>query len=139
MILRASCGINYEEFVEFLNVIAKQRIWTITEHAVATDSKETKLDNKTSLKRTEFNSSVFQDWSSAINILEGQEQQSLIDYCSYDLVKVKECLISLKDEHSFNELQNKDLQIRVDDLLQELHTTLARGRTKPAVTQNIGT
>ena len=134
MILRASCGINYEEFVEFLNVIAKERIWTITGQAVATDSKETKLDNKTSLKRTEFNSSVFQDWSSAMNILEGREQQSLIDYCRYDLVKVKECLISLKDEHSFKELQNKDLQIRVDDLLQEMHTTLTSGITKTAVT-----
>ena len=56
--------------------------------------------------------------------LEGQEQQLLIDYCRYDLVKVEECLMSLKDESSFIELQNNDLQILVAKLLQIIHTTL---------------
>ncbi|KAL9958455.1 hypothetical protein ACROYT_G035470 [Oculina patagonica] len=131
VILRASCGINYEEFLEFLNVIAKQRILTITGKPVMdTASEETNSNNKTSLTRTEFKSSVFQDWSSTINILEGQEHKSLIDYCRYDLEKVQECLISLKDEHPFNELQNKDLQIRVNNLLQEIHTTPENERTR---------
>lgn len=121
MILRASCGLNYEEFVEFLNVIAKQRMWTITKKVIDTASEESDLNNK---------SSVFEDWRNAINILEREGQQSLTDYCRYDLVKVRECLISLKDEHSFNELQNKDLQIRVDDLLQEIHTTLESERKR---------
>lgn len=121
MILRASCGLNYEEFVEFLNVIAKQRMWTITKKVIDTASEESDLNNK---------SSVFEDWRNAINILEREGQQSLTDYCRYDLVKVRECLMSLKDEHSFNELQNKDLQIRVDDLLQEIHTTLESERKR---------
>ena len=58
--------------------------------------------------------------------LEGQEQQLLIDYCRYDLVKVKECLMSLKDQNLFIKLQNNSLQILVDELLREIHTALER-------------
>lgn len=127
VMLRASCGINYEEFVEFLDVIAKQRICNIREKVIDATSVEKNLNNQTSLSRTDFKSSVFQDWSSSM--VEGQGQLLLIDYCRHDLVKVKECLISLKGEHSFNELQNKDLQIRIDELLQEIHTTLENKQT----------
>lgn len=124
VILRASCGMNYEEFVEFLDVIAKERIRTITGKVVDEANQEKHLDTKKSQTRTESKSSVFQVWSASMKTLEGQGLQLLMNYCRYDLVKVKECLTSLKDENSFIELQNKDLQILVDELLQEIHTAL---------------
>ena len=124
VVLRASCGMNYEEFVEFLDVIANPRIRTITGKVVDEANQDRHLDSKTSHTKIKSKSSVFQVWSASMKILEGQEQQLLIDYCRYDLVKVKECLMSLKDENSFIELQNKDLQILVDKLLQEIHTAL---------------
>jgi len=126
VVLRASCGLNYEEFVEFLDVIASPRIRTITGKVVDEGNQDKHLDSKKSHSKTESKSSVFQDWSASMKTLEEQEQQLLIDYCRYDLVKVKECLMSLKDETSFIKLQNKHLQIVVDELLREIHAALDR-------------
>jgi len=126
VVLRASCGLNYEEFVEFLDVIANPRIRTITGKVMDETNQDKHLDSKNCHSETESNSAVFQDWSASMKTLERQEQQLLIDYCRYDLDKVKECLMSLKNQTSFMELQNKDLQILVDELLREIHTALER-------------
>ena len=126
VVLRASCGLNYEEFVEFLDVIANPRIQSITVKVMDEANQDKHLDSKTSQSKTESKGSVFQVWSASMKTLEGQEQQLLIDYCRYDLVKVKECLVSLKDENSFIKLQNKNLQILVEELLQEIHAALQR-------------
>jgi len=110
--------------VELLNVIANPRIQTITGKDVNGVDYDKHLDRKTSHTKTQCNSSVFHVWSASMKTLEGQEQKLLIDYCRYDLVKVEECLMSLKDESSFIELQNNDLQILVAKLLQIIHTAL---------------
>jgi len=118
--------LNYEEFVEFLDVIAKPRIRTITRKVVDEANRDKHLHSKKCHSKTESKSTVFQDWSASMKTLERQEQQLLTDYCRYDLDKVKECLMSLKNQTSFIELQNKDLQILVDDLLRKIHTAVER-------------
>lgn len=117
---------NYEEFVEFLNVIANPRIQTITVKVMSEANQDRHLDSKTSQSKTESKSSVFQVWSASMKTLEGQEEQLLIDYCRYDLLKVKECLMSLKDQNSFTKLQNNNLQILVEELLREIQKAFQR-------------
>ena len=131
MILRASCGINYEEFVEFLGLIARQRLRTIQEKETGTPRELKDMDSEARSTETGSEISVFQDWSRSIRFLEEQEQCSLMNYCRYDLIKVKECLVNLKDEHSFIEMQSRDLQLRIDALLQDISVTLenASGRS----------
>lgn len=126
VVLRASCGLNYEEFVEFLNVIANPRIQTITVKVMSEANQDKHLDSKTSQSKTESKGSVFQVWSASMKTLEGQEGQLLIDYCRYDLLKVKECLMSLKDQNSFTKLQNNNLQILVEELLREIQKAFQR-------------
>ena len=125
MILRASCGINYEEFIEFLDVITRQRMCCLTEKTVDSRS-EQKDHQQKSLARTGFESSVFQDWKKSIDALEGEQQCALTNYCRYDLMKIRQCLVSLKDEQSFTDLENGDLQIKLDQLLQNIDTTLEK-------------
>ena len=125
VVLRASCGLNYKEFLEFLVVIANPRIRTITGKDVDEANQDKHLDSKKSHAKTESKSSAFQVWSASMKTLEGQKQQLLIDYCRYDLVNVKECLMSLKDQKLFIKLPNNNLQILVDELLREIHTALA--------------
>lgn len=131
VILRASCGINYEEFVEFLDLIARQRLRTIQEKETGTPRELKDMDSEARSTETGSEISVFQDWSRSIRFLEEQEQCSLMNYCRYDLIKVKECLVNLKDEHSFIEMQSRDLQLRIDALLQDISVTLenASGRS----------
>jgi len=129
VILRASCGMSYAEFIEFLDVIAKERMCTFTEKAVGTGSVENNSTQKSSLKRTEFESSVFQDWKKTIGILETQEQRTVKDYCRYDLMKIKECLITLKDNQSFRDLQSEDLHCKVTELLHDINTTMNNKQT----------
>ena len=124
MILRASCGINYEEFVEFLDSIAKQRIGIVKGKKTVTPRELKDMDSEACLTEKGSEISVFQDWSRSICILEEQEQCSLMNYCRYDLVKVKECLTNLTDEHSLIEMQNRDLQLRVDALLRDISVAL---------------
>ena len=126
VVLRASCGLNYEEFVEFLDVIANPRIRTITGEVMDEANQDKHLESKKSRSQTDSKGSVFQVWSASMKTLEDQEQQLLIDYCRYDLVKVTECLVSLKDQNSFIKLQNSNLQILVEELLREIHTALQR-------------
>ena len=126
VVLRASCGLNYEEFLEFLDVIANPRIRTVTGKVMDEANQDKHLESRNSRSQTESNSSVFQVWSASMKTLEGQEQQLLIDYCRYDLLKVKQCLVSLKDQNSFIKLQNNNLQILVEELLREIHTALQR-------------
>ena len=115
--------------MDFLAVIVKQRIWSMREKVYDAATSESKIiDSETSLTNKYLKNLVFHDWSSSIFTLERQEQLVLMDYCRYDLVKAKECLISLKDEHSFIEMQNRDLQLRVDELLQEISTTLENNK-----------
>lgn len=131
VILRASCGINYEEFVEFLGLIARQRLRTIQEKETGTPRELKDMDSEARSTETGSEISVFQDWSRSIRFLEEQEQCSLMNYCRYDLIKVKECLVNLKDEPSFIEMQSRDLQLRIDALLQDISVTLenASGRS----------
>lgn len=124
VILRASCGINYEEFVEFLDSIAKQRIGIVKGKKTVTPRELKDMDSEACLTEKGSEISVFQDWSRSICILEEQEQCSLMNYCRYDLVKVKECLANLTDEHSLIEMQNRDLQLRVDALLRDISVAL---------------
>jgi len=120
---------SYAEFIEFLDVIAKERMCTFTEKAVGTGSVENNSTQKSSLKRTEFESSVFQDWKKTIGILETQEQRTVKDYCRYDLMKIKECLITLKDNQSFRDLQSEDLHCKVTELLHDINTTMNNKQT----------
>lgn len=131
MILRASCGINYEEFVEFLDLIARQRLRTIQEKKTGTPRELKDMDSQARSTETGSEISVYQDWSRSIRFLEEQERCSVMNYCRYDLIKVKECLVNLKDEHSFIEMQSTDLQLRIDALLQDISVTLenASGRS----------
>ncbi|PFX23269.1 JmjC domain-containing protein 4 [Stylophora pistillata] len=124
VILRASCGINYEEFVEFLDSIAKQRIGIVKGKKTVTPRELKDMDSEACLTEKGSEISVFQDWSRSICILEEQEQCSLMNYCRYDLVKVKECITNLTDEHSLIEMQNRDLQLRVDALLRDISVAL---------------
>ena len=54
----------------------------------------------------------------------GQEQRTLKDYCRYDVIKIKECLVKVKSDHSFMELQNEDLRLRLDKLLNVIDNCL---------------
>ena len=78
---------------------------------------------KTSPSRTEFISSVFQDWKKSIEVLD-EKQRTVTDYCRYDLTKIKECIVRLQRDQSFVDLQNDDLQITLDKLLYDIDTHL---------------
>lgn len=121
MILRASCGINYKEFVDFLHVIASRRICALTQRNVVFSQRDTD-DEKSGLvlARPDFESFVFQDWKKSVEIRDGQEHRTWIEYCRYDLHKIKECLVCVKDDQSFIDLQNVDLQSRVHKLLHDI-------------------
>ena len=57
---------------------------------------------------------------------EGQEQRTVKDYCRYDLVKIKECIVNAKSDHSFMELQNEDLHLKLDKLLNDIDKCLKK-------------
>lgn len=57
---------------------------------------------------------------------EGQEQRTLKDYCRYDLIKIKECLVNVKSDHCFMELQNEDLQLKLDKILNDIDDCLRK-------------
>lgn len=99
---------------------------TITAEALDSSGKEENFGQKSSLTETEFESSVFQDWKMSVLSLEEQEGRTLMDYCRYDLVKIKECVVSVRDDQSFSDLQNEDLQLRLRKLLQDIDTTLKK-------------
>ena len=99
---------------------------TITAKALDSSGKEKNVGQKSSLTETEFESSVFQHWKMSVLSLEGQEGRTLMDYCRYDLVKINECLVSIRDDQSFSDLQNEDLQLRLGKLLQDIDTTLKK-------------
>ena len=82
--------------------------------------------DQNSLKTTDFLSSVFQDWKNSVKSFEEQEQRTLKDYCRYDLIKIKECLVNVKSDHSFMELQNEDLHLRLDKLLNDIDNCLRK-------------
>lgn len=82
--------------------------------------------DETSLKTTNLVSSVFQDWKNSVKGFEGQEQRTLKDYCRYDLIKIKGCLVKVKSDHSFTELQNEDLHLKLDKLLNDIDKCLKK-------------
>ena len=57
---------------------------------------------------------------------EGQEQRTVKDYCRYDLIKIKEFLVKVKSDHSFMELQNEDLHLKLDKLLNDIDNCLRK-------------
>lgn len=61
---------------------------------------------------------------------EGQEQRTLKDYCRYDLVKINECIVKVKSDHSFMELQNEDLHLKLDKLLNDIDTEMSKANRK---------
>ena len=126
VILRASCGIDYPEFIEFLDAVAKRRIVTVSEADFDWNREGKGRKDQTSLKTTDFVSSVFQDWKNSVKGFEGQEQRTLKDYCRYDLVKIKECIVKVKSDHSFMELQNEDLHLKLDKLLNDIDKCLKK-------------
>lgn len=122
MILRASCGINYAEFIDFLDVIAMRRIRTFTDSITA----EKQNEQKSSVVKTELESLVFKDWQKAMDNLEGQEGRTFKDYCRYDLEKIKECLVNIQDDQTFGELESEDLQLRLGKLLHGVDAALEK-------------
>ena len=99
---------------------------TITAKALDSSGKEKDFGQKSCSTETEFGSAVFQDWKMSVLSSEGQEGRTLIDYCRYDLVKIKECVVSVRDDRSFSDLQNEDLQLRLSKLLQDIDTILKK-------------
>lgn len=126
VILRASCGIDYREFIEFLDAVATRRILTISEAGFDWNREGKDRKDQTSLKTTDFVSSVFQDWKNSVKGFGGQEQRTLKDYCRYDVIKIKECLVKVKSDHSFTELQNEDLHLKLDKLLNDIDKCLKK-------------
>ena len=97
---------------------------TITEKALDSSGKEKHHGQKLSLTETDIESSVFQDWKKSVLNLEGQEERTLMDYCRYDLMKIRECVVSVAEDQSFSVLQNEDLQLRLRKLLRDIDVTL---------------
>lgn len=124
MILRASCGINYAEFIDFLDVIAMRRIRTFTENTSDSITAEKQNEQNSSVVKTELESLVFKDWQKAMDNLEGHEGRTFKDYCRYDLEKIKECLVSIQDDQTFGELESEDLQLRLGKLLHSVDAAL---------------
>ena len=120
MILKASCGINYEEFIEFLDVIARRRLAALSQRTVYSSQQEGNDEKRTLLAAPDFESYVFEDWKKSVDVLDETQERTRADYCRYDLSKIKECLIGVKSDQSFNDLQNLELQSRVDKLLLDI-------------------
>lgn len=126
VILRASCGINYAEFIDFLDVIAMRRIRTFTENTSDSITAEKQNEQKSSVVKTELESLVFKDWQKAMDNLEGHERRTFKDYCRYDLEKIKECLVNIQDDQTFGELESEDLQLRLGKLLHGVDAALEK-------------
>ncbi|XP_067018397.1 2-oxoglutarate and iron-dependent oxygenase JMJD4-like isoform X3 [Acropora muricata] len=120
MILKASCGINYEEFIEFLNVIARRRLAALLQRMVDSSQREDNDEKRTLLAGPDFESYVFEDWKTSVDVLDERQERTWADYCRYDLSKIKECLTGVKSDQFFNDLQNLELQSRVDKLLLDI-------------------
>ncbi|XP_074629189.1 2-oxoglutarate and iron-dependent oxygenase JMJD4-like isoform X2 [Acropora palmata] len=120
MILKASCGINYEEFIEFLDVIARRRLAALSQRTVYSSQQEDNDEKKTLPAGPDFESYVFEEWKKSVDVLNERQERTWADYCRYDLSKIKECLIGVKNDQSFNDLQNLELQSRVDKLLLDI-------------------
>ena len=120
MILKASCGINYDEFIEFLDVIARRRLDALTQRTVDSSQQEDNNEKRTLLAEPEFESYVFEDWKNSVDVLDENQERTWADYCRYDLSKIKECLIGVKNDQSFNDLENLELRSRVDKLLLDI-------------------
>lgn len=120
MIMKASCGINYEEFIEFLDVIAMRRLDALSQRTVYSSQQEDNDEKRTLLAGPDFKSYVFEDWKKSVDVLDETQERTWADYCRYDLSKIKECLIGVESDQSFNDLQNLELQSRVDKLLLDI-------------------
>lgn len=120
MILKASCGINYEEFIEFLDVIARRRLAALSQRIVDSSQREDNDEKRTLRAGPDFESYVFEDWKTSVDVLDERQERTWADYCRYDLSNIKECIIGVKSDQSFNDLQNLELQSRVDKLLLDI-------------------
>lgn len=118
--MKASCGINYEEFIEFLDVIARRRLDALTQRTVDSSQQEDNNEKRALLAGPGFENDVFQDWKKSVDDLDEKQERTWADYCRYDLSKIEECLIGVKNDQSFNDLQNLELQSRVDKLLLDI-------------------
>ena len=112
--------INYEELIEFLDVIAIRRLDALSQRTVCSSQQEDNDEKRTLLAGSDFESHVFEDQKKSVDVLDERQERTWADYRRYDLSKIKECLVGIRNDQFFNDLQNLELQSRVDKLLLDI-------------------
>ena len=82
--------INYEELIEFLDVIARRRLAALSQRTVYSSQQEGNDEKRTLLAGPDFESHMLEDWKKSVEILDERKERTWADYYRYDLSKIKD-------------------------------------------------